>query len=129
MNKLQAQVDKNGQLSFPEEFNLRYGLEPGARVYVDETAKGPRLRLPVTHLKKVYIEPTNRCNLDCRTCMRHAWDEALGQMSRETFSCIIEGLRFSPPPAIFFEDWANRLPTRKSFTWWFRQRLSALLWS
>jgi MoaA/NifB/PqqE/SkfB family radical SAM enzyme len=103
MKKLQVEVDKNGKLSFSEEFNRQYGLKPGARVVVDETAKGPRLRLPLTHLKKVYIEPTNRCNLDCRICMRHAWDEPLGQMSRETFARIIENLReFSPPPTVFF---------------------------
>jgi MoaA/NifB/PqqE/SkfB family radical SAM enzyme len=102
MKKFQAEVDENGRLSFPKEFSTQYGLEPGTIVHVDETAKGPRLRLPVTQLKKVYIEPTNRCNLDCRTCMRHAWDEPLGQMSRETFVRIIEGLRyFSPPPTIF----------------------------
>jgi MoaA/NifB/PqqE/SkfB family radical SAM enzyme len=103
MKKLQAQVDKDGRLLFPEEFNLRYGLRPGVTLAVDETAKGPRLRLPVTHLSKIYIEPTNRCNLDCRTCMRNTWKEPLGQMSRETFSRIIAGLRsFSPPPTIFF---------------------------
>ena len=103
MKKFQIEVDKNGRLDFSEEFKLQYGLRPGAKVYVDETAKGPRLRLPVTHLKKIYIEPTNRCNLDCRICMRHAWDEPLGRMSRETFSRIIEGLRnFAPPPTIFF---------------------------
>ena len=102
MNKFQAQVDENGRLSFSPEFSLQYGLKPGATVHVDETAKGPRLRLPVTHLKKVYVEPTNRCNLDCRTCMRNSWDEPLGQMSRQTFARIIEGLkRFSPPPTVF----------------------------
>ena len=86
----------------PEELSLRYGLKPGTRVRVDETAKGPRLRRPVTHLNKLYIEPTNRCNLGCRTCMRNAWDEPPGLMSRVTFSRIIEGLKeFSPPPAIF----------------------------
>ncbi len=98
MNKFHAQVDENGRLSFSPEFSRQYGLKPGATVHVDETAKGPRLRLPVTHLKKVYVEPTNRCNLDCRTCMRNSWDEPLGQMSRETFARIIEGLkRISPP--------------------------------
>ena len=103
MKRLQAQVGENGQLIFPEELNLRYGLKPGTQVYVDETAKGPRLRLPITHLRKIYIEPTNRCNLDCRICMRNAWNEPLGHMNRETFSRIIEGLRdFSPPPTVFF---------------------------
>ena len=123
MKKLQAQVGENGQLIFPGEFNLRYGLKPGTKVYVDETAKGPRLRLPITHLTKVYIEPTNRCNLDCRICMRRVWDEPLGQMSRETFSRIIEGLRkFSPPPTVFFGVWASRSPTQTSLIWWPRRK-------
>jgi MoaA/NifB/PqqE/SkfB family radical SAM enzyme len=103
MKSFQVEADENGKLSFSEEFNLQHGIKPGSKVYVDETPKGPRLRLPVTHLKKVYIEPTNRCNLDCRICMRHAWDEPLGQMSMDTFSRIIDGLRaYSPPPTIFF---------------------------
>jgi len=29
-------------------------------------------------LNKIYLEPTNRCNLTCVTCMRHSWDEPLG---------------------------------------------------
>jgi MoaA/NifB/PqqE/SkfB family radical SAM enzyme len=101
MNKFEARVDKEGRLLFPPEFSLQYGLKPGAAVCVDDTAKGPRLRLPVSHLKKIYVEPTNRCNLDCRICMRNSWDEPLGQMSRETFARILEGLRrFSPPPVV-----------------------------
>jgi len=103
MKIIQVEVDANGKLSFSEEFNRQYGIQPGAKIYVDETAKGPRLRMPVSNLKKVYVEPTNRCNLDCRICMRHAWDEPLGQMSPKTFSGIIESLReFSPPPTVFF---------------------------
>jgi MoaA/NifB/PqqE/SkfB family radical SAM enzyme len=113
MKKLQAKVDGEGRLSFPEEFSLQYGLKPGTAIYVDETAKGPRLRLPITHLRKVYVEPTNHCNLDCRICIRHAWSDALGQMSRQTFSRIIEDLReFSPPPIVFFEGLGEPLVHR-----------------
>jgi len=43
--KLQAEVDTNRKLLFSEEFNRRYGSMQGAKVVVDETAKGPRLRL------------------------------------------------------------------------------------
>ena len=58
---------------------------------------------PVTHLSKIYIEPTNRCNLECRTCIRNVWDEPLGEMSSATFARIVEGIRsFSPPPTVFF---------------------------
>ncbi len=65
---------------------------------------------PATHLSKVYIEPTNRCNLECRTCIRNVWDEPLGQMSSELFSRIIWDLKvFSPPPTIFFGGFGEPL--------------------
>ena len=61
-------------------------------------------------LAKLYIEPTNRCNLDCRMCIRHVWDEPMGNMSDEVFSRVIEGLRtFSPPPTVFFGGFGEPL--------------------
>jgi MoaA/NifB/PqqE/SkfB family radical SAM enzyme len=57
----------------------------------------------VTHLARIYIEPTNRCNLNCVTCIRNCWEEPLGEMSSATFTRIVENLRaFSPPPDVFF---------------------------
>ncbi len=61
-------------------------------------------------LAKLYIEPTNQCNLDCRTCIRNVWTEPLGQMSDEVFGRIVQGLRdFSPPPMVFFGSWGEPL--------------------
>jgi len=103
MGKLFAYADDEGRLVFPPELAFRFGLKPGAKFYIDEKSNALCLRQPVTHLAKVYIEPTNRCNLECRICMRNVWDEPLGEMSRATFARIIEALRsFSPPPAVFF---------------------------
>jgi MoaA/NifB/PqqE/SkfB family radical SAM enzyme len=34
---------------------------------------------------KLYVEPTNECNLACRTCVRHSWDEPGGFMEWELF--------------------------------------------
>ena len=108
--ELCAHVDDEGKLVLPPELASRFGLKAGTQVLVDEAGNNLRLRKPVTHLSKVYIEPTNRCNLECRTCMRNVWDEPLGQMSNETFLRIIEGLkRFSPPPAIFFGGFGEPL--------------------
>lgn len=37
-------------------------------------------------LKKLYIEPTSKCNLNCKMCFRNTWiDEELGNMTMETF--------------------------------------------
>ena len=42
--------------------------------------------------RKVYVEPTNACNLACATCVRHAWEEPEGFMERATFQAVVEGL-------------------------------------
>jgi len=108
--ELSAHVDEEGRLVFPPEVISLFGLRPGVQVRLEEGANGLHLRRPVNHLAKVYIEPTNRCNLQCRTCMRNVWDEPLGQMSSETFLRIVEGLEvFSPPPSIFFGGFGEPL--------------------
>lgn len=43
-------------------------------------------------LTKIIVEPTTRCNLTCRTCMRNTWDEAPGDMKWETFKSLMSGL-------------------------------------
>ena len=99
---MRASVDPEGRIVLPPEIVSRYGLRPGAEIFIDEAANGLWFGLPVNHLAKVYIEPTNRCNLECRTCMRNEWTEPLGQMDRETFGYILESLRvFSPLPKVF----------------------------
>lgn len=108
--ELYARVDDEGRLVLPPEVISRFGLKPCTRVLVDEGGNDLRLRKPVTHLSKVYIEPTNRCNLECRTCLRNVWDEPSGEMSSATFARIIEGLRsFSPPPTVFFGGFGEPL--------------------
>ena len=109
-SEYQAYVDDEGRLVFPLELAARYGLKPGARIRVDDGANGLRLRSPVTHLAKVYVEATNRCNLECLTCIRNVWNEPLGQMDMAIFARIIDGLRvFLPPPSIFFGGFGEPL--------------------
>lgn len=43
-------------------------------------------------LGKVYVEPTNACNLACSTCIRHAWHEPEGFMEWRTYEAVGEGL-------------------------------------
>ena len=105
-----AHVDDEGRLIIPAETASRLGLQPGAVVPFAEEAHNLLLRLPPTHLKKVYLEVTNRCNLDCRMCIRRTWDEPVGQMAHNTFKSVIAGLQaFSPPPAIFFGGFGEPL--------------------
>ncbi len=87
----------------PAEVALSLRLLPGAEVELEPDANGLKLHRPTTHLTKVHGEPTNHCNLHCRTCMRNSWNIAQGMMDTETFERILAGLAsFSPPPTVFF---------------------------
>jgi len=105
-----AHVDDQGHLVLPPELASRYGLKPGAEVRIEERGSGLYVKPPLTHLRKVYVEPTNECNLKCRTCIRNIWDEPLGHMNWATFARIIEGLQtFSPVPTVFFGGFGEPL--------------------
>ena len=64
----------------------------------------------MTQLSKLYVEVTNQCNLNCRTCMRNMWNEPQGMMKADVFSRVISGLRqVSPPPTVFFGGFGEPL--------------------
>jgi MoaA/NifB/PqqE/SkfB family radical SAM enzyme len=98
-----GEVDEAGRLIIPAEIVAQYGLQPGARVLFEKDERGLRLHRPVSHLAKLYIEPSSRCNLDCVTCMRSVWNAADEIMAEATFDQIVAGLsEFSSPPLVFF---------------------------
>ncbi len=75
-----------------------------------EKGKGSVTGMDVDRPAKLYIEPTNRCNLDCRTCMRHGWEEPLGFMEFGLFEKIMEDLRSFPErPGIFLGGFGEPL--------------------
>jgi MoaA/NifB/PqqE/SkfB family radical SAM enzyme len=100
--EFETAVDESGRLVLPPALAEKYGLSPGTRIRIDDNANGLHLRRPVTQLARVYIEPTNRCNLNCVTCIRNSWDEPLGEMSSAVFSRIVESLKvLSTRPSVF----------------------------
>jgi MoaA/NifB/PqqE/SkfB family radical SAM enzyme len=108
--ELEATVDRRGRLVLPAEFVSQYGLKPGRTVTLREQQHSFQVRQPVTLLKKVYIEPTNECNLACRTCIRNTWSEPMGRMTLAAFNRIIRGLRsFNPRPTVVFGGFGEPL--------------------
>jgi MoaA/NifB/PqqE/SkfB family radical SAM enzyme len=103
VREFETDADEERRLVLPDEIASQYGLRPGVKIRIGANGNGLYLRRPVTHLSKVYIEPTNRCNLNCVTCIRNSWDEPLGEMNPEVFLKIVENLRSFPPPLhVFF---------------------------
>jgi MoaA/NifB/PqqE/SkfB family radical SAM enzyme len=113
-----ATVDKHGRLLLPPELAARYGLEAGAEVRLEPHGHHLRLHRPVTQLVKIYVEPTDLCNLDCVTCIRHNWDGLTGRMRAETFDHILAGLAdFDPRPTVFFGGLGEPLFHPRTTAW------------
>ncbi len=109
-NEYWVEVDEQGRLILPPEVAEHYGIQPGTQMRLKESSKNLHLHRPITHLAKVYIEPTSRCNLNCRTCIRNAWDESQGDMTGGTFDLLMKNLEVLPfRPDVFFGGFGEPL--------------------
>ncbi len=105
-----ATVDAQGRLVLPASVARTRGLAPGREIAMEDELDSVLLRRSVEHLAKVYVEPTSRCNLNCRTCIRNSWEEPPGDMSELTFARLLEGLtQFDPPPSVLFGGFGEPL--------------------
>lgn len=113
-----AEVDKEGRLILPAEAVRAFGLTPGAKMRLSQEQNVLRLHRPVTHLTKVYVEPTVACNLDCITCFRNDWKQTIGNMSVETFEHIFDSLQgMNPRPGVYFGGIGEPLANRHTLEW------------
>ena len=111
-------VDDAGRLVLSPEMRRSLGLEPGARMRLERDGNTIRLHRPLGHLAKVYVEPTNGCNLDCVTCFRNAWAADIGRMSDATFAAILEDLAaIDPPPTVYFGGIGEPLYHPRTVEW------------
>jgi len=103
-------INDQGQAVIPPELFESLGLTPGAQLLVETKSNGLFLHRPISQLARVYIEPTNQCNLNCRTCIRNVWNEPAGLMTIQTFERIIFGINeISPTPSVFFGGYGEPL--------------------
>lgn len=105
-------VQKNdaGQYIIPQELAEQFGFADGAKMRVDVSDTEIILSRSTFNLNKIYVEATNACNLGCRTCMRNAWDEPLGQMEWRTYEAVLQGAAScSPLPLLFFGGFGEPL--------------------
>jgi MoaA/NifB/PqqE/SkfB family radical SAM enzyme len=103
-------LDKEGHLILPAELLAEYGIGTGTQVRLDQNPIGFTFSRSSDNLARVYIEPTNCCNLDCVTCMRNAWNEPPGKMSQNTFNKIITEITLlDHRPSIFFGGFGEPL--------------------
>lgn len=105
-----AKVNDRGELVLPPQFARDLGILPGDEIRTDPNGHGVYLHASIHNLKRVYVEVTNRCNLNCSTCMRNVWEVEYGHMSGEVFEQILNGLENCPEkPEIFIGGYGEPL--------------------
>lgn len=98
-------------MELPPDFLAELGFIAGGEVHVEISVEGICLSRPLGSLGKIYIEPTNQCNLSCRTCIRNAWEGVpTGFRDSEVFQRAVQGIsRLSNPPLVFFGGYGEPL--------------------
>jgi tungsten cofactor oxidoreducase radical SAM maturase len=76
----------------PEDFMQRRQLPADLEYWLDERDGDLILHPCLPDARKLYIEATTACNLECRTCIRNVWDDPQAHMAMETFQCIVGSL-------------------------------------
>lgn len=105
-----AKVNDRGELVLPPQFSKELGFVPGEEIRIEPNGHGVYLHPSIHDLKRVYVEVTNCCNLNCSTCMRNVWDTKYGHMSEAIFEGILRGLEACPEkPEIFIGGYGEPL--------------------
>ena len=96
MEKPRAKAIDNSSISLPAEAAKRLGLSAGTRLDIVIQRDRVELLPDIHSLSRVYVEPTSRCNLTCRTCIQRTWDEPKGDMAPAVFKKLLTDLSRFP---------------------------------
>jgi molybdenum cofactor biosynthesis enzyme MoaA len=80
----------------PAFFTQKLGLASGAQAEIAANSAGIEVCPNIHSLARVPIEPTARCNLTCRMCIRNSWKDPAGDMERDLFDRLATQLRQFP---------------------------------
>lgn len=84
--------DKEGRLILPEHFLNRRHVPPNAEFWLNEREGDMILHPRIPDARKLYIEATTGCNLQCSTCIRNVWSDPIAAMTQSTFDNILAQL-------------------------------------
>ncbi len=91
-----VRANEQGCLVLPDEFLQRRHILPQTEYWLDEREGDLILHPRVPDVRKLYLEPTTRCNLACRTCIRNVWSDAEDTMDMDTFQHLMQGVQDLP---------------------------------
>ena len=82
----------NGNLILPESFLKRRHFPADVEFWLNEREGDFILHPRLPDARKLYIEATTACNLQCSTCIRNVWSDPIAPMKWDTFERILESL-------------------------------------
>lgn len=91
-----ATTDDQSRLILPEVVLQRQRISPQTEYWLEEREGDLILHPRRPDVRKLYIEPTTTCNLDCRTCVRNIWEDPKAPMTMTTFERLLGSLEELP---------------------------------
>jgi tungsten cofactor oxidoreducase radical SAM maturase len=88
-----VRTDGQDKLVLPEGYFRQRSIAADAEYWLDERDGDLIFRPRLPDARKLYLEPTTGCNLNCRACIRHAWGDPAAHMSMSTFERLMANLR------------------------------------
>jgi len=88
-------VNASGRVDVPSALAAHLATADGGELVVEAVPDG--VLVTVDRLRKVYVEATGRCNLQCAMCPRQDWAAASGDMTDGCFDRLLSGLPAARP--------------------------------
>ncbi len=101
---MELKANADGSLLLTKEAldALNISLRPDSSILIDGYPDSPtrahsplglEIRETNPQLRRVYIEPTTKCNLRCTTCIRNTWNEEFVNLDWNVYERLIDELR------------------------------------
>jgi AbrB family looped-hinge helix DNA binding protein len=91
-------VDRAGRIVVPSRLAAQMDLRDGDELILEAVPDG--VLVTSDRLRKVYVEATGRCNLQCAMCPRQAWAQGAADMTAECFDRLLSGLPDAQPDRV-----------------------------
>ncbi|MFY9446498.1 MAG: radical SAM protein [Dethiobacteria bacterium] len=101
---VELECEPDGSIKLAPKLLQELNFPAGKAVLVSKTPYGVLLREADPAFRRLYIEPTNSCNLKCKTCIRRSWSEKEGFMDFDLYQKIIAS--------------AQKIPTFEKVSFW-----------
>lgn len=87
--------DASGHIIVPSRLVAHMAQADGDELVLEAVSDG--FLVTADRLRKVYVEATGRCNLQCAMCPRQVWAAGSGEMTADCYDRLLSGLPAAPP--------------------------------